>query len=934
MKRVLIVDDVPDNLLLLGTLLRYNGWTVNEAYDGAAAFAQARRSPPDLIVSDLLMPVMDGYTLLRHCKADDRLRTIPFIVLTATYTSDQDRALAAAMGADAFLLKATPNDELVAQIEAVRNAAKADVPAPVPPGEAEAVVLREYNQVLIRKLEDKCIALEHALAHAEDNESRLRQILDVLPAAAYTCDTRGLITYCNQRAVEFWGRSPRLHDPVDRYCGSFRLFRTDGVTPVAHDECWMAIAVQTGEPMHECEIVIERADGSRRLALAHAHPLRDRSGKRVGAVNVLVDVTQRDEARAEIKASRERLSGLVNSAMDAIVSIDAEQRIVLTNPAAQTMFGYAADEMLGQPLEILLPERFRAEHRRFVDGFGRTGVTTRAMGSLGTIFGRRRSGEEFPIEASISQTVVSGAKIFTVILRDVTERQRADQIRHDSEERFRQVTETIDEVFWLADNDTNQVVYVSPAFERVWGRPVAQLYENARLWEESVHPADRARVMEQAAAMRAGCGGAMEYRIVRPDGTVRWVRDRGFPVRNAQGVVYRFAGVANDITVERQLEEQFRQAQKMEAVGQLAGGIAHDFNNLLTVIQMQGSMLLQRRDPAVAEGLRSIMDAAERAANLTRQLLTFSRRHPKESRPIDLAATVSNMVKLLRRLLGEDVVLETRFAPCLPLVNADNGMMEQVIMNLAVNARDAMPRGGQLAIGLAPVTVDDTSAAAHPLRSAGQFVRLSVRDTGSGIPPEHLARIFEPFFTTKDVGKGTGLGLATVFGIAQQHGGWVEVESKLGEGSEFHVYLPALPASADVEPAAVTPKRMPRGGRDRLLLVEDEAQVRLVARHVLERLGYTVAEAANAKEALEIVTTAPPFDLVLTDLIMPGGITGHELAQELRQRTPALRVIFMSGYSDDVVNRALTMSAGDRFLQKPFELDALANAVRNALDAP
>ena len=396
-------------------------------------------------------------------------------------------------------------------------------------------------------------------------------------------------------------------------------------------------------------------------------------------------------------------------------------------------------------------------------------------------------------------------------------------------------------------------------------------------------------------------------------------------------VVHCYVG---DITDKLQLEEQFRQSQKMEAVGQLAGGVAHDFNNLLTIIQMQVSMMKMQHSLSedTAAGIEEIAHAAERASNLTRQLLTFSRRQVKAAKNLDPSDIVGGMTKLLRRVLGEDVALESRFEVDLPLVFADRGMIEQVLMNLAVNARDAMPRGGRLLIELEAVSIDEVPAKRHSQARAGKFVCLSVSDTGSGIASEHIAHIFEPFFTTKDVGKGTGLGLSIIYAVVHQHDGWVEVESQKGVGTRFRVFLPAL-ARADQAAADVpaTAERLP-GGCETILLVEDEVSVRAVARMALRRLGYTVLEADNAPAALRLWSElGAQVDLLFTDIVMPGGMSGHELAARLQLQRPELKVLFCSGYSRELAQSDIANDLSSNYLSKPYKAGELAMTVRRCL---
>lgn len=440
---------------------------------------------------------------------------------------------------------------------------------------------------------------------------------------------------------------------------------------------------------------------------------------------------------------------------------------------------------------------------------------------------------------------------------------------------------------------------------------------------------------------RQGTIQGFETRFLRRDGQAIWVSLNGRSVRDQNGGGVVFDCTAEDMSARkradaalREMEEQLRQAQKMEAIGQLAAGVAHDFNNLLTIINGYSELLilsLPRDDPSRTL-LDEIRSAGERSATLTRQLLVFSRKQVVAPRVLDLNEVVADAEKLLRRLIGEDVRLIVSLAAGLGAVTADPGHIEQVLLNLAINAPDAMPRGGNLTIETQNPDLDDGYARMHAGVQPGPYVLLVVSDTGCGMTPEVMARIFEPFFTTKGPGKGTGLGLATVFGIVKQADGTIEVSSQPGVGTTFKVYLPTTnnPAASGKSLSGI---QSAAHGTETVLLVEDEVGVRALTRHVLAGCGYTVIEAANGEEALRIAAKHPtPFHLLVTDVVMPG-MGGRELVEHLRTRHPNTKVLYLSGYTDDAVVTHGVLRAEVHFLQKPFSTFALAHKVREVLDA-
>jgi PAS domain S-box-containing protein len=529
------------------------------------------------------------------------------------------------------------------------------------------------------------------------------------------------------------------------------------------------------------------------------------------------------------------------------------------------------------------------------------------------------------------------------VFQDITERKDAEARLRRSEAQFRQLTEAIQEVFWiLYPGHPPAMLYLSPAYERIWGRSTdSGIAGGLVTMVASIHEEDRERMRAAFGRLPAAGGFEEEYRIVRPDGEVRWIHDRAFPVRDAAGKLERVVGIAEDVTAHheaetrrRELEEQLRQSQKMEAIGRLAGGVAHDFNNMLNVILGHANLGLRRTDQPerLAASLREILAAAQRSRDLTRQLLAFSRRQTIAPRVLDLNISIGDIESLLRRLIGEDVIL--RFAPGRDLwpVSMDPSQVDQTLTNLAVNARDAMPFGGQLTIETRNVVIDDAYCATHPDARPGEFVLIAVSDTGHGMDHATLERAFEPFFTTKPEGEGTGLGLSTVYGVARQNGGSVNLYSEPGRGTTVRVYFPRHEGrtEARAEPA---PEPLRRGA-ERILLVEDEAALLALTEELLTELGYEVLAAPGPSEALALAARPePPIDLLLTDVIMPS-MNGKELAERIRALRPAVRVLFTSGYTADAIAHRGMLEPGIDFLEKPFTLDALAAKIREALDRP
>ena len=668
---------------------------------------------------------------------------------------------------------------------------------------------------------------------------------------------------------------------------------------------------------------------------ASDHILKDRVARLPVAVRrALEEKTLRDDrVRAEeaLRTALTKFQNLLEAAPDAIVGVDSTGRIVLTNAQTEKLFGYTREELLGRSVEVLLPERYREMHLGHRTGYFLQ-PRTRPMGAGLDLYGRRKDGSEFPVEITLSPVETNEGILVTSIIRDITERKRAEEALRKSEERFRRIFYDSQVGLTVTTGDgkflqANQVFLDMLGYteEELLGTPVSKL----------VHPndwQDHLPVAEQVLKGELDFLQA-EGRYLHKQGHEIWCLTSVSIIRESTGKILFSLGQYIDFTERRKLEEQFRQAQKMEAVGRLAGGVAHDFNNLLMVMRGYTELLLGRlgaNDP-LRRNVEEIQKAADRATSLTQQLLAFSRKQVMQPKVFDLNAVVSDTERMLRRLIGEDIELATILGPELGRVKADPGQIEQVILNLAVNARDAMPQGGQLVLETANVELTQAFARQHPGVTPGPHVLLAMSDTGVGMDAETQARIFEPFFTTKEKGKGTGLGLSTVYRIVKQSGGYIWVYSEAGQGTTFEIYLPQVEEAVKAAQEDIALSEPPSGS-ETVLLVEDEESVRKLALRFLQSTGYTVLEAEGPVEALQLSQQHQgPIHLMVTDVVMPK-MSGQNLARSLAPQRPEMRVIYISGYTDNFAGRDGVVGENTIFLQKPFSLGELAHKVRETLE--
>jgi PAS domain S-box-containing protein len=637
------------------------------------------------------------------------------------------------------------------------------------------------------------------------------------------------------------------------------------------------------------------------------------------------------ELEAQRRTLANRYEYLNRYANDIIILLDESGRIVEANERAIEAYAYPGDHLLGSNVRDLRDPSAMAD----MEGQWRAAETSE--GIVFETLHRRADGSAFPVEVSSRLITLDDRQYRQSIIRDISERKRSQEALRRTEASLLQAQAMARLGSWeVASPGTPEETYLwSDEVYRIFGLIKEALEPTRGSFLAAVHPDDRERV--EAAMDRIRATGRLyevEHRIVRPDGAVRYVREHADCIVNAAGKITRMIGTVQDITDYKQLEEQFLQAQKLESLGRLAGGVAHDFNNLLTVINGYSELAFQtlKEGDPLHESITEIRKAGESAAALTRQLLVFSRKQRVQAQQINLNSVVADARKMLQRLVGEDIRLSIRCDPTLGTTVADPGHVQQVIMNLVVNARDAMPNGGTIFLETANVDLDDEYEERHPGVKPGSYVMLAVSDTGIGMTEEVKRRIFEPFFTTKPRGMGTGLGLATVYGIVKQSGGWIWVYSEPGKGTTFKTYLPRVGMTESTESSSGLAPDLE--GSATILLVEDQPEVRKLAATVLRSHKYTVIEAAHGEEALMLCKQAPePIHLLLTDVVLPG-LSGPELVQKVKGLYPKIKTLFMSGYTEHVILQNGDIADGIAYIDKPFTAVGLATKVRDVLGKP
>jgi two-component system cell cycle sensor histidine kinase/response regulator CckA len=655
-----------------------------------------------------------------------------------------------------------------------------------------------------------------------------------------------------------------------------------------------------------------------------------------GVTFTALDITEPKKVEEALKESEKKYRRVVENATEIIYTTDINGNFKYANPTALRVVGYSLEELRRfNYLDLVVPEYRDQLKEIYGNQFRSRQATTYVEFPFSNKFG------EVMWFGQSASLMMEGGRIigFQVIARDITERKRTESALRESEERYRMLVETSPDAITLLDLNLNIVMANRPALALYGYESPEEVVGQSAL--NFIAPEDRPRAVEDVRKMlETGSIGTLEYTLLRKGGVPFSAELRASMIVNVEKKPLAYICVSRDITERKRgeeeraaLEDQFRQSQKMEAIGQLAGGVAHDFNNLLTVIKgyCQLSLVETKEGTPLRDALEVISKAAEKAADLTRQLLAFSRRQIMEATVLDLNTLLQNLEKMLRRIIGEDIELVTLLGADLGRVKADPGQMEQVVMNLAVNAKDAMSKGGKLIIETANVELDEAYARAHVSVTPGCYVMIAVSDTGTGMAPEVRDRVFEPFFTTKGKGKGTGLGLSTVYGIVKQSNGNIWVYSEPGKGTTFKIFLPRVDEPAEKLKAQEAGEEFP-GGSETILIVEDDKEVRNLTVRILKRQGYTVLDGSYGDEAFNVCRQHKgPIHLLVTDVVMPG-MDGRTLSECLSQLHPEMKVLYMSGYTDDAIVHHGVMAKGMNYIQKPFTVNGLTKKVREVLD--
>jgi len=978
---ILVVEENPAESEYLKHILELHEYSVSVENNGRIALDAMSRRKPQIVISAVMLPDMDGYALCRKIKADEQLKDVSVILLTSlSDTIDIIRGMEC--GADNFVNKPYDEKLLISRIKHIllnrelRDDSEPPVEVEIISGGEDYAITPErqqmidllsvtYKTAVQKNLELQKVRTElnnlsesleervkgrtgeltrevilHKAAEAALNQQQkfLRQMIDANPNIIFVKDEKGKFVLVNQAMARLYGKT--VEDIIGKTAADFMLSQEDTERILEQDKEVLSTLqskvipeesvanLQTGEVhwLHTIKTPLLSSDGLVRQILV-----------------VATDITERKRISDALIESEQRYRLLGEGIWHQVWTAQPDGKLDYVNGGTLSFFGLTKEQLLSEGWhnwvhsDDLIPcveswkkslqtgENYEAECR-----------LKRADGTFIWHLARANAGRD------------SNGKIIKWFgtNTDINKQKLAEEALDDARFRLEAALEAGTIATWNYDILNNQIFADKNLAKLFSVSPENAAGGSIQSYISAIHPEDRQRVeVELEEAVKSGNKYESEYRIVQPDSSLRWVIARGRIERDATGKAIRMPGVIFDTSERKQVEEalaesekRLQQSQKMEAIGTLTGGVAHDFNNLLTAIIGNVQLALRKAKPedSIQHSLQEIEKAGNRAALLTRQLLAFSRRQHLERRTINLNEIIADFMKMLERIIGEDVEMSVQYASDLPAVFADPAQIEQVVMNLAVNARDAMPEGGKLNIETYNIELDESYCQRYPDMQPGRYAQIRVSDSGSGMDEETQARIFEPYFTTKGIDKGTGLGLSIVYGIVKQHDGHINVCSELGRGTIFQVFLPIVKQTVEEETQPLQPSLL--GGTETILVAEDEEPLRNLAKDILEGLNYKVLLAKNGEEAVQMFTAnREQIDMLLFDVVMPH-MSGVEAAERIRASGSRVPLIFMTGYSYETVQNRfekqnqLIENIGALVIQKPYSLQFLGRKVREVLD--
>ncbi len=927
---ILAVDDTHESLTLLSEILTSAGYAVRSAHSSELALASVAANPPNLILLNIRMAAINGLEVCRRFKADETTKDIP-IILISSYADRKDWVTGLQLGAADYISKPFQAEELLARVKAhlglnqvnialkLQGALLLQINEQLHAEIAERKTLENELRLSLYRAESSREEMLKALKNQLSAESQLRESQSFL---ADLVENSGSLMFVKDREGRYllvnhkWEQVTHLHRQDV-------LGKTDEMLfpgPSGSQFRLNDLDVMHSGTAIETEEFLDNPEGGLYF-ISIKFPLRDGNGNITGICGMATEITDRKKAEME----RVRLLYILESILNEIYVFNPDTLIFeYVNRAACRNLGYSMEALRNMTPLDLKPEFTEASFRQTIKPL----LEGEQQQLIFETVHRRADGSLYSVEVHLQLIDLEGQPVFLAVIKDITERKRA----RAELERLKAAIEQVGEVIVITDPQ-GAIQYANPAFEKTTGYTFQEVFQqNPRLLKSGVH--DEAFYDELWETISRG--RTWKGRLVNKhkNGTLYTEETTISPVFDSKGKIINYIAVKRDLTENLKLEAQFIQAQKMESVGRLTGGVAHDFNNILSVILGYTDMALEKADPSqkIHGYLKTIRDAALRSTDIVRQLLAFSRQQAIAPKVLDLNETVQNMLHILRRLIGEGIDLAWTPAPHLASIKMDPTQIDQILANLCVNARDAINGIGNITIATNALTLDEQFFANKPEVMPGDYVVLSVSDDGCGMAEAIIDKIFEPFFTTKDIGQGTGLGLATVYGIVKQNKGIITVDSKTGEGSTFMVYLPCYHGEAISKGVAQAP--FPESSKgETLLLVEDDPSILAMGLRMLEKLGYRVLSAGTPNEALRMVAEYDgTIDLLITDVIMPE-MNGLELSKRLLALHPELKLLYMSGYTADIIGPHGVLDEGVNFLPKPFSRQELSAKIRTVLES-